>query len=50
MVAAGPARRSYDPTHKPVKTLIAKLAARKDLYSVKIEKSGFNLEMTGPSA
>jgi oxaloacetate decarboxylase (Na+ extruding) subunit alpha len=48
MIAAGPARRSYDPTHKSVKTLIKKLAARTDLHSVKIEKAGFKLEMTGP--
>jgi oxaloacetate decarboxylase alpha subunit len=48
MIAAGPARRSYDPTHKSVKTLIKKLAACTDLHSVKIEKAGFKLEMTGP--
>ncbi|PCH98336.1 MAG: biotin carboxyl carrier protein, partial [Rhodobacteraceae bacterium] len=46
MIAKGPARRTYDPSYKPVKSLIAKLAARKDLHTVKIEKPGFKLEMT----
>lgn len=50
MIAAGPARRTYDPAYRPVKTLIAKLAARKDLHSVKIEKAGIKLELTGPGA
>jgi len=47
MIAAGEARRTYDPTFKPVKSLISKLAARKDLHSVKIEKADFKLEMKG---
>lgn len=50
MIAAGPAQRTYDPTHRSVKTLIKKLAARKDLHSVRIEKAGFKLEITGPGA
>jgi oxaloacetate decarboxylase alpha subunit len=50
MVEAGAARRTYDATNKPVKTLIAKLATQKNLHSIKIEKPGFKLEMTGPGA
>lgn len=45
MVAAGPARRTYDPTTKPVIELIRELAARDDLDSVKISKPGFVLEL-----
>tara|TARA_R110001599_G_scaffold352697_1_gene588271 strand:+ start:315 stop:1784 length:1470 start_codon:yes stop_codon:yes gene_type:complete len=50
MISVGPARRTYDPTNKPIKTLISKLAARKDLHSVKIEKAGLKVEMIGPEA
>jgi oxaloacetate decarboxylase alpha subunit len=46
MVAAGPARRGYDPTTKPVIDLIRELAARDDLASVSIEKPGFRLSLT----
>jgi oxaloacetate decarboxylase alpha subunit len=46
MVAAGPARRGYDPSTRPVIDLIRELAARTDLSSVSIEKPGFRLELT----
>ena len=45
MLAAGPAARHYDPSTKPVLSLIRKLAARDDLRSVRIEKAGFKLEL-----
>ena len=47
MVAAGPARRSYDPTSRPVMDLIGELTRRKDLSSVKVSKPGFTLELKG---
>jgi oxaloacetate decarboxylase alpha subunit len=49
MVAAGPARRTYDPATRPVLDLIRELASRRDLSSVKIAKPGFTLEMRGTS-
>ncbi|MEP2529941.1 hypothetical protein [Shimia sp.] len=45
MLATGDARRTYDPSHKPVKSLISRMAARDDLHSVEINKPGFKLEM-----
>jgi oxaloacetate decarboxylase (Na+ extruding) subunit alpha len=45
MVAAGPARRHYDPKLSPVLDLIRKLAARTDLDYVAIEKAGMRLEL-----
>jgi oxaloacetate decarboxylase alpha subunit len=47
MVAAGPARRTYDPATRPVLDLIRELASRRDLSSVKIAKPGFTLELRG---
>lgn len=47
MVAAGPARRGYDPTSRPVMDLVRELTARKGLGSVRIEKPGFRLELNG---
>ncbi|WP_425050145.1 hypothetical protein [Psychromarinibacter sp. S121] len=47
MVAAGPARRGYDPKSKPVMDLLRELTARKGLGSVKIDKPGFKLELNG---
>ena len=47
MVAAGPARRSYDPATKPALELIREVTARKGLGSVKIDKPGFKLELKG---
>ena len=45
MVAAGPARRHYDPTVSPVLDLIRKLAARSDLEYIAIDKAGMKLEL-----
>ena len=46
MVAAGPARRTYDPETRPVLDLIRELSSRTDLSSVAISKPGFRLEMS----
>ncbi|MGO9425789.1 MAG: biotin carboxyl carrier protein, partial [Steroidobacteraceae bacterium] len=45
MVAAGPARRHYNPTVTPILDLIRKLSARSDLEYVAIEKAGMRLEL-----
>jgi oxaloacetate decarboxylase alpha subunit len=45
MVAAGPARRHYNPTLSPVIDLIRKLSARDDLEYVAIDKTGMRLEL-----
>jgi oxaloacetate decarboxylase (Na+ extruding) subunit alpha len=45
MLAAAPAVRHYDPSGRPAIALIRTLAARKDLGSVVVEKTGFRLEM-----
>jgi oxaloacetate decarboxylase alpha subunit len=45
MVAAGPAARHYDPTSKPVISLIRNLTARTDLSHVAVDKAGFKLEL-----
>ncbi|MBX5459676.1 MAG: biotin carboxyl carrier protein [Steroidobacteraceae bacterium] len=45
MRAAPPAARHYDPTLKPVISLLRKLAARRDLNYVCLEKAGFKLEL-----
>jgi oxaloacetate decarboxylase alpha subunit len=45
MLAAGPAPRRYDPTLKPVMTLLRDLAGRRDLSHVTVEKPGFKLEL-----
>jgi oxaloacetate decarboxylase alpha subunit len=45
MVAAGPARRHYNPTVSPVIDLIRKLSARDDLEYVAIDKAGVRLEL-----
>lgn len=47
MVAAGPARRGYDPKTKPVMDLMKELTRRKGLSSVRISKPGFRLELNG---
>jgi oxaloacetate decarboxylase alpha subunit len=47
MRAAGPAARHYDPTLRPVMSLIRQLLARRDLSHVAIEKSGFRLQLRG---
>jgi oxaloacetate decarboxylase alpha subunit len=45
MVAAGPARRHYNPAVSPVLELIRKLSARDDLDYVAIDKAGVRLEL-----
>src|SRR6185437_12344374 len=45
MVAAGPARRHYDPAVAPLLDLIRKLAARPDLDYVAIDKKGMKLTL-----
>jgi oxaloacetate decarboxylase alpha subunit len=45
MLAAGPAARHYDPTMKPVMTLLRELASRRDLAHFSVEKPGFRLEL-----
>ena len=45
MLAAGPAARHYDPTLKPVLSLLRQLAARTDLSHVSVQKPGFKLEL-----
>ncbi|MEJ0036087.1 MAG: biotin carboxyl carrier protein [Gammaproteobacteria bacterium] len=45
MLAAGAAPRHYDPTLKPVMTLLRELAGRHDLSHVTVEKPGFRLEL-----
>jgi oxaloacetate decarboxylase alpha subunit len=45
MLAAGPAARHYDPTVKPVMSLIRQLTARRDLSQITVAKPGFRLEL-----
>jgi oxaloacetate decarboxylase alpha subunit len=46
MLAAGPAVLHYDPSIKPLMSLIRALAARRDLWSVSLEKAGFRLALS----
>lgn len=46
MIAAGPARRGYNPKTKPVLDLVQELTSRPKLGGIKIEKPGFKLEMS----
>jgi oxaloacetate decarboxylase alpha subunit len=46
MLAAGPAVLHYDPSIKPLMSLIRALAARRDLWSVSLEKAGFRLTLS----
>jgi oxaloacetate decarboxylase alpha subunit len=50
MKAAGPASQSYDPARTPAMNLIRQLLAKRDIAHVCVEKSGFKLELKGPSA
>jgi len=50
MKAAGPAQQSYDPDMAPVISLIRQLTALQDIAYLSIEKSGFKLELRGPTA
>jgi oxaloacetate decarboxylase alpha subunit len=45
MLAAGPARRHYNPVLSPVLDLVRKLCARRDLDYVGIDKAGMKLEL-----
>ena len=45
MLAAGPARRHYNPDLKPVLDLLAGLAARPGVSGVVVDKPGFRLEL-----
>ena len=47
MKAAGPAEQVYDPARNPVMNLIRQLIVRRDIAHVKVEKSGFKLELKG---
>lgn len=50
MKAAGPAVRTYDPEMAPVKSLIRKLAARRDIAYISVDKPGFRLELKAHAA
>jgi len=50
MKAAGPAVQRYDAEMVPVKDLIRKLAARRDLAYLSVEKPGFRLELSPAAA
>jgi oxaloacetate decarboxylase alpha subunit len=45
MLAAGPAARHYEPTLKPVLSLLRQLTRRTDLSHVSVQKPGFKLEL-----
>jgi oxaloacetate decarboxylase (Na+ extruding) subunit alpha len=45
MRAAGPAARIYDPSTKPIMSLIRNLTARRDLERVSVRKSTLSLEL-----
>jgi oxaloacetate decarboxylase alpha subunit len=47
MLASGPAPRQYDPSQRPLMSLIRQLTSRKDLSRVTVEKPGFRLELRG---
>ena len=50
MVAAGPAERRYDPDTTPVMSLIRRLASRRDLADITVDKPGFRLALRGGRA
>jgi len=45
MRAAGPAARHYDPSLKPVISLLRQLTERRDLSEIAVEKGGFKLRL-----
>ncbi len=47
MIAAGPAKRHYNPELKPVLALLTGLRARPPVAAVRIDKPGFRLELRG---
>jgi oxaloacetate decarboxylase alpha subunit len=49
MKAAGPASQMYVPGRAPLMNLIRQLTARRDISYIRVEKSGFSLELKGRS-
>jgi len=47
MIAAGPARRTYNPDARPVIKLLQELIRRGDTPQFRVSKPGFSLEVTG---
>jgi oxaloacetate decarboxylase alpha subunit len=45
MLAAAPAARFYDPSTKPIMSLIRQLTARRDLSRISVRKPAFSLEL-----
>jgi oxaloacetate decarboxylase alpha subunit len=45
MQASAPAPREYDPTMRPVMSLLRELCARRDLREILVEKPGFKLAL-----
>jgi oxaloacetate decarboxylase (Na+ extruding) subunit alpha len=50
MIAAGPARRHYNPELRPVLTLLDGLRARPSVASVLVDKPGFRLALRAGEA
>jgi oxaloacetate decarboxylase (Na+ extruding) subunit alpha len=50
MKAAGPASQSYNPEVAPVLQLLRRLAERRDIARLSVEKPGFRLELKGTPA
>jgi oxaloacetate decarboxylase (Na+ extruding) subunit alpha len=50
MIAAGPARRHYNPELRPVLTLLAGLRTRPPVASVRVDKPGFRLALRAGEA
>jgi oxaloacetate decarboxylase alpha subunit len=46
MLAAPPVRRTYEPSAKPIMTLLRELAKRPAVGSLRVEKPNFSLELT----
>lgn len=47
MIAAGPAKRTYDLSLAPVMKLLKELTERRDLSEITVERPGFKLELRG---
>ncbi|WJJ94574.1 hypothetical protein [Neopusillimonas aromaticivorans] len=45
MIAAGPARQTYNPSMTPVETLLSELAKRPDVTHARVEREGFLMEL-----
>jgi len=45
MLSAGPAARHYDPSTKPIMSLIRTLSKRQDLKRISVKKAAFSLEL-----